>query len=81
MRLIFDAQNAARNHRLKNCQLEPFVCLLRFGNRWTKLFMQLKGLNGDSARNPLIDLFEVFKLSWDPNSFRPLAASQGNVRA
>ena len=33
--------------------------------------MQLKGLNGESARNLLIDLFEVFKLSWDPNSFRP----------
>jgi hypothetical protein len=43
--------------------------------------MQLKGLNGDSARNPLIDLFEVFKLSWDPNSFRPHPANQGNVRA
>jgi hypothetical protein len=81
MRLIFDAQNAARNHRLKNCQPEPFVCLLRFGNRWTKLFMQLKGLNGESARKLLIDLFEVFKLSWDPNSFRPHAARQGNVRA
>jgi len=44
------------------------------GNRWTKLFMQLKELNGESARNPLIDLVEVFKLSWDPNSFRPHAA-------
>ena len=43
--------------------------------------MQLKGLNGESARNPLIDLVEVFKLSWDPNSFRPHAAGQGNVRA
>jgi hypothetical protein len=43
--------------------------------------MQLKGLNGESARNPLIDLFEVFKFSWDPNSFRPHAVSQGNVRA
>ena len=43
--------------------------------------MQLKGLNGESARNLLIDLFDIFKLSWDPNSFRPLAASQGNVRA
>ena len=43
--------------------------------------MQLKELNGESARNPLIDLFEVFKLSWDPNSFRPHAAGQGNVRA
>jgi hypothetical protein len=50
-------------------------------NRWTKLFMQLKELNGESARTPLIDLFEVFKLSWDPNSFRPHVASQGNVRA
>jgi hypothetical protein len=36
------------------------------GNRWTKLFMQLKELNGESARNPLIDFFAVFKLSWDP---------------
>ncbi len=43
--------------------------------------MQLKELNDEFARNPLIDLFEVFKLSWDPNSFRPQAASQGNVRA
>ena len=43
--------------------------------------LQLKGLNGESARNLLIDLFDIFKLSWDPNSFRPLAASQGNVRA
>jgi hypothetical protein len=37
------------------------------GNRWTKLFMQLKELNGESAGNPLIDFFAVFKLSWDPN--------------
>jgi hypothetical protein len=37
------------------------------GNRWTKLSMQLKELNGESARNPLIDFFAVFKLSWDPN--------------
>jgi hypothetical protein len=29
--------------------------------------MQLKELNGESARNPLIDFFAVFKLSWDPN--------------
>ena len=44
--------------------------------------MQLKGLNGESARTPLIDLFQVLKLSWaDPNSFLPHAASQGNVRA
>ena len=26
--------------------------------------MQLKGLNGESARTPLIDLFQVLKLSW-----------------
>ena len=51
------------------------------GNRWTKLFMRIKGLNGESAPNLLIDLFEVFKLSWDPNSFRLHAASQGDVRA
>ena len=43
--------------------------------------MQLKKLNGESARNPLIDLFQVLKLSWDPNLFLPHAASQGNVRA
>jgi hypothetical protein len=81
MRLIFDAQNAARNHRLKNYQPRTMHLFITVGNRWTKLFMQLKGLNGESARNPLIDLFEVFKLSWDPNSFRPHAASPGNVRA
>jgi hypothetical protein len=82
MRLIFDAQNAARNHRLKNCQLEPCVCFITVGNRWTKLFMQLKRLNGESARNPLIDLFQVLKLSWDdPNSFLLRRASQGNLRA
>jgi hypothetical protein len=81
MRLIFDAQNAARNHWLKNCQPRTMRLFITVGNRWTKLFMQLKELNGESARNPLIDLVEVFKLSWDPNSFRPYAASQGNVRA
>jgi hypothetical protein len=81
MRLIFDAQNAARNHRLKNCQPRTMRLFITVGNRWTKLFMQLKELNNESARNPLIDLFEVFKLSWDPNSFRPHAASPGNVRA
>jgi hypothetical protein len=80
MRLIFDAQNAARNHRLKNTSSNHRL-FITVGNRWTKLFMQLKGVNGESARNPLIDLFDVFKLSWDPNSFRPHAASQGNVRA
>src|SRR5215211_3631588 len=59
MRLIFDAQNAARNHRFTNCQFEPCLCFITVGNRWTKLFMRLKGLNGESALNPLIDLFEV----------------------
>ncbi len=34
------------------------------GNRWTKLFMQLKELNGESARTSLIDLFQVLNLSW-----------------
>lgn len=38
--------------------------------------MQLKELNGESARTPLIDLVQVLKLSWDPNSFLPRVASQ-----
>ena len=51
-------------------------------NRWTKLSVQLKRLNGESGRAPLIDLSQVLKLSWDdPRSFLPPAPSQGNVRA
>jgi hypothetical protein len=44
--------------------------------------MQLKRLNGESARASLIDLVQVLKLSWgDPKSFLPQAASQKNGRA
>jgi hypothetical protein len=82
MRLIFDAHNAVRNHRLNNCSARTMRLFITIGNRWTKLSVQLKRLNGESARAPLIDLLQVLKLSWDdPNSFLPHPASQGNVRA
>jgi len=52
---------------------------IMIGKRWTKLSVQLKKLNGKSARASLIDLVQVLKLSWgDPKSFLPQAASQEN---
>jgi hypothetical protein len=55
---------------------------IMIGKRWTKLSVQLKRLNGKSARASLIDLLQVLKVSWgDPKSFLPQAASQENGRA
>jgi RNA polymerase sigma-70 factor, ECF subfamily len=57
MRLTFDAQNAGRNHGLNNCPRKPCIFSSQaVGNRWTKLFPQLKRLNGEFTPASLIDL-------------------------
>src|SRR4030095_2186789 len=83
MRLIFAAQGAVRNHRLKNHSRETMRLLSRtIGNRWTNSFMQLKELNGEFAPAPLIQLLQILELSWDaPNSFLPHVANQAKVSA